>query len=267
MKKTGVSLMELVASMCIVALPSLAVTPVVSNLVQTARDTQSVQNMSTLEDHLLAFGDSLNQAESLLIHGETDPSLALPQDPLEPGFIPQTIREKLIIDALDVADGVADQRQALINAGIVQLVNRASTLDPNLEEKDQWAGNLTNVSEAGTLFAKLDLSRVDVQQTLEREFDQLGQVYDGTGTPVQDHNIIVVGIGADSQLVRDGLRLPLDPNALNDSYNRYYALYWVGTNDGTNDVAVPSGKAELLGVVDSQFRSKREVAQAILEAK
>jgi hypothetical protein len=80
---------------------------------------------------------------------------------------------------------------------------------------------------------------------------------------------VVVGIGQQSDLVKKISTLPTDLNASAPLvYDRYLAVVWVGARESADDatpvvLTEPLTQAKILGVVDSQLRTKSELAKVV----
>jgi hypothetical protein len=274
LRSKGISLVELIVTMCAIALLSAIVIPAISGVEQMAKDAASAGSMSSTETTVI-LNSTLNHADALLISG----SNSLPNNATVEGYIPQAIRDHLIqpVAALDT-DSVleAASRQALIDGGVSFLRFRDDN-DLTIDEKERWT-DVHPLEEVNLPLAQLDVTNVEVQRLLEERFDQV-RVFDAAGIPIQN-KIVVVGVGAQSDIVQvAGQKLPIDSNAPAGAYNRFYALLWVAgpqievdgsvvlEADGVTPVIEAKPKAQFLGLIDSQFRSTQDVAQDVLDAK
>jgi type II secretory pathway pseudopilin PulG len=261
--KNGISLMELVASMCIIAALATAVTPVVSNLVEQARYTHALQDISTLQDQLNAFGESLNGADALL--DENFNTLFTSDTP--EGAIAPILESQLQVGTIALAQKEAD---ALIASQIRELHYRSNPLVDGIAPNDQWSVRLP--VDVGTQLLRVDMEDANVAAQIKQQFpgldfDAIDEVANGTHTPT----VLVVGIGRESDLVKTLGELPTDLNAGDPErfYDRYLAVVWVGSRKIDASLPIPASEvvslpqAKVLGVVDSQLRTKSELAKLI----
>jgi energy-converting hydrogenase Eha subunit E len=250
----GISLLELVASMCIIAALATAITPVISDLVQRSRDAHSLQNISTLDDQLRVFGDSVNVTEALLTE---DMTTLFVSDGVTQGAIPTDIQS--IVEATPY-QLLQPELDALERSGVVELAYRRGVdYDSQLADFRQWDRIISLRDDGNPLTAEVRFLRLNTSQPSVNQF--LAASFPGLDVTVEQ-SVILLGVGAESDLVKKvNLELPTDLNASELEYNRYFAVVWVGT-PGVPADEQPS-EAKVLGVIDGQLRTKGELAKAI----
>jgi hypothetical protein len=262
--KKGISLMELVASMCIIAALATAVTPVVGDLVQRSRDTHALQDISALQDHLIALGDSLNLPDALLDEQYQTLFLSDLAPGQQQGAIPEVLKSQF-----DVKNGalLPEELALLQAAGIQQIAyRRAIDYSDQIEDRLQW-DRIQTIGVEPVELVRLNMLNPAVQSLVQQKFAGI-DVFEEDGVTPINHTLVVVGIGQQSDLVKKISTLPTDLNASAPLvYDRYLAVVWVGTRESDDVTPVvstdPLTQAKILGVVDSQLRTKSELAKVV----